>query len=185
MIGKSERRKYFRPLDLFVTIFFLAIAIIGVELFRRDLMQTFSLQNVEPVGTIVIKRNIVQRRLSDRVVWDRLANESPVYMGDLIRIAEVSSATLYVDANSIDIDENTLIRIARAADGQGLRIVLSEGSLSLAADQQSKSIVLDLNGQQVQTGQGTVLSASVREDRQSIQVNEGSAQYIAAVRCGN
>ena len=179
MSGKAERRKYFRPLDIFVLIIFLVIAIAGVELFRRDLLQTFRLHNVEPVGTIVIKRNIVQRRLSDRVVWDRLVNESPVYLGDLIRIAEISAATLYVDANSIDIDENTLIRIMRAADGQGLRIILSEGSLSLAAEEHSKSITLDLNGQQVQTGQGTVLNASVRDDRQSVQVNAGAALYIS------
>jgi len=179
MGDKSDRRKYSRPLDIFVLIFFLVVAAVGVELFRRDLLQTFRLQNVEPVGTIVIKRNVVQRRLSDRVIWDRLANESPVYMGDLIRIAEISAATLHIDANSIDIDENTLIRIMRAADGQGLRIILSEGSLSLVAEEDSKSITLDLNGQQVLTGQGTVLTASVRDDSQSVQVIEGTALYTA------
>ena len=180
MSGRKRGSGSLRPLDIFIIIFFLAIAAAGLEFFRRDLLQTFSLQNAEPVGTIVIKRNTVQRRLSDRVVWDRLSNESPVYVGDLIRVAEISNATLFIDANSIDIEENTLIRITRGADGEGVRISLSEGSLSLAADENAGSLTIDLNGQQIQTGQGTVLSASVSDERRLILVNEGSARFVGS-----
>ncbi|MCL2805316.1 MAG: hypothetical protein FWD26_05195 [Treponema sp.] len=176
--GVRPGRVFFRPLDFFIVVFFLFIAVFCFELFRNDLMQTFSLQNVDPVGTVVIKRNTVQRRLSDRAIWDRLASESPVYIGDLIRIADISAATLYIDANSIDLDENTIIRITRAPDGEGIQITLSEGSLSLVAEDQSKSLVIDLNGQKVQTGRGTVLTAAVSEEQKSFQVSEGFAQFV-------
>ena len=179
-IVRNERRSNFRSIDLFIIIFFIIIALLGLELFRRDLLQTFKLQNVEPVGTVIVKRNVVQRRLSDRVIWDRLSNESPVYIGDLIRVADISAATVHIDANSIDIDENTLIRITRSADGEGVQIYLSEGSLSLAAERESKSLIIDIKGQQIQTTQGTVMSAAVKEDRQSIQVNEGAVQLVSA-----
>jgi len=143
-------------------------------------MQTFRLNNVEPVGTVIVKRNTVQRRLSDRIIWDRLINESPVYIGDLIRVAEISAATIIINDNSLEIAENTLIRITRSADGDGVQINLSEGSLSLASNQDSKSLTIDLNGQHIQTTQGTVMSAAVKENKQSIQVSEGTVQFAAA-----
>jgi len=176
----TKRRRSFRLLDLFIIIIFLSIAVLCLEGFRRDLLQTFNLLNEEPVGTIIVKRNIVQRRLADRVIWDRLTNESPVYIGDIIRVADISSAMLNIDANNIDIDENTLIRISRSADGEGFMLILSEGSLSLAADVNSKSITLDLNGQRIITGHSTVLSAAVGNDRQFIQINEGIAQFVSS-----
>ena len=54
--------------DVFVVIILLLIAIICLDMFRHDLMFTFNLQNVEPIGTVVVKKNVVQRRLGDRVL---------------------------------------------------------------------------------------------------------------------
>ena len=168
----------FRVADILIILFFLSIAALSFNLFRLDLMQTIDLRNVEPVGTVVIKKNTVQRRLSDRVLWDRLASESPVYIGDLIRVAELSAATLYIEDINIDINENTLIRITRAVDGEGLQILLSEGNLSLIAGEASGGITLDLNGRQIQTGAGTVLNAEAGTDGVSVQVNGGTALFV-------
>ena len=165
--------------DKAVIFIFLSIAVICLVFFWLDLMFTFELRNVEPVGHIVIKRNVVQRRLADRVLWDRLANESPVYLGDLIRIAEVSAATLYLEGNSLDLTENTLIRITRAPDGEGIQIFLTEGNLSLAATAEGSRISLDINGHLIQTDSGTVLNASSSASGFILQVNEGQAYFIS------
>ena len=178
----GKERGYFGLTDLFIVIIFLFIAAFNVEMFRRDLMQTFKLKNVEPAGTVVIKKNTVQRRISDRVLWDRLANRSPVYIGDLIRVAEVSAATLYIDDNNIDLDENTLIRIIRAEDGESLRIVLSEGSLSLAAGTVGGNVGFDQKGMQVRAEPGTVISADAGKGGISVQVNEGNARIVESGR---
>ena len=179
MSGKVRGSGKFRFKDFLVIVIFLSIAAASVELFRRDLLQTFSLQNVEPVGVVVVKKNTVQRRLSDRVLWDRLANESPVYIGDLIRVADLSSASLFIEDNSIELVENTLIRIIRGADNEGIQIVLSEGNLSLAAGDEASSILIDMMGQQVQTVAGAVVNLSMTTDGSfSVQVNEGSVQII-------
>jgi len=182
MNGKRKKgSEYFRLLDLFIVMLFSLIAIFCIDMFRYDFLRTVNLRNVEPIGTVVIKKNTVQRRISDRVLWDRLAGESPVYIGDLIRVAEVSAATLYVDDNSIDLDENTLIRITRAADGKSLRLELSEGTISLASGAKAAGVSLALNGKQVLTAPNTVLSAGINETGGIIvQVNEGSAQIIEA-----
>jgi len=181
MKGKARGSGYFRFSDLIIIIVFLSIAAFSLAMFRRDLLQTFTLRNVEPVGTVVIKKNTVQRRISDRVLWDRLVSESPVYIGDLIRVAEISAATLYIDDNSIDLEENTLIRIILAADGESLQLELSGGTLSLATGTQGRSVGLSINGRQVQAAPNTVVSAGVSETGGIVvQVNEGNAQIVEA-----
>lgn len=165
-------------LDLFITVLFILVAAVSVDLFRRDLLQTFNLQNVEPVGKVVVKKNTVQRRFSDRVLWDRLASESPVYSGDLIRVAEISSAVLYLEDSSIELDENTLIRIIPGEDGEGLQIILTEGSIVYIAGEDS-NITLDLNGRRIVPSAGNVVNASIADNGLiSHNVTENVTRYV-------
>jgi hypothetical protein len=173
---KRKNSNRFGLRDFLIIVIFLSVAAACVCMFWFDLMYTINLQNVEPVGTVIVKKNTVQRRLSDRVLWDRLAYESPVYLGDLIRVAEVSAATLNVKNSSLDLNENTLIRVTLSPDGE-LLIELSEGSLSVAVSNES-GVVINLGGKQVRTAPGTVLSASSGSDGIAVRVNEGHASLI-------
>jgi len=173
----------FRFRDFLVILFCLFIFGYSINLFRLDLFNTINLQNVEPVGTITIKSNTVQRRIADRVIWDRLIIESPVYLGDLIRVAEMSSATLNIEGQQLDIGENTLIRIQLAPNGEGLRIELSEGTIGVTVTEESVNrgftpLQLDLNGRVVETSAGTSITASASNDGTAIQVNEGTVTFI-------
>lgn len=132
-------------------------------MFRHDLYFTFDLKNVTSVGTVVVRKNIVQRRLGDRVLWDRLARESPVYVRDLIRVADASAATLQIGGNSIDLEENTLVRIVLSPDGDGILLEMSYGTLSFFAEDGAERITLDLNGQQFNPQPGVVFTATVSE----------------------
>jgi len=172
----KQTKGVFRLADFLITIFFLSLASAGIALFRQDLLQTFSLQNREPAGIVIIKKNVVQRRLGDRVLWERLSNESPVYPGDLIRVAEISFASLDIESNDIELDENTLIRISRSPDGEGFHIELSSGNISFSSVGAGKNVSLELNGQVIQTGFGTVMSASAGEKGMSVQVSSGTAR---------
>jgi len=181
MNSKKKFSEYFRPVDVFIILVFLLIAIFCVDMFRYDFLRTINLRNVEPVGTVVIKKNTVQRRLSDRVLWDRLSGESPVYIGDLIRVAEISAATLSVEESVLDLDENTLIRITRAADGKTLQIVLGEGNLSLATGSESGNIGFELNGIQVHALPNSIISAGSNNTGSIVvQVAKGNAQIVKA-----
>ena len=163
--------------DFLVVLLCLSSASFFVYLFRLDLFRTInSWDERKPVGVIVIKENIVQRRLGDRFLWDRLFNESPVYMGDLIRVAELSAATLYVEENQIELEENTLIRVQRASSGDNtIGIELSEGGMNLSTE--GKGLALYVGGRLVQVNSGTVLNASINSGTEgfSVQVSQGSA----------
>jgi LysM repeat protein len=166
-------------IDIFVLVFFLSTAVTGLYLFRRDLMKTIEARDVEPVGIIIIRNNVVQRRHEDRMVWDRLYVDSFVYSGDLVRAAEISSASINVDENKISLNENTLIRVQYSMGKAGpLEIELKEGNLSLTSGTGGTAILLNLMGSQVYPSPGSVLNAETSQEGIIVQVNEGSASLV-------
>jgi len=173
-------KSQFRIIDFFVLIFFLFTAAAGLYLFQQDLMRTIDSRDEEPAGIIVLRNNIVQRRHEDRVLWDRIFIDSPVYSGDLIRAAELSSAAINILETNVYLNENTLIRIQPSADGRGsLQVELQEGNLSVSSDKGAETgILLNLMGRVVEAAPGTALNASVGEEGLSVQVNEGAARFI-------
>jgi hypothetical protein len=180
--ARYKKRSDFSFLDLFIIVFFLFIAVVSLYLFRLDLLNTFRLQNVEPAGTVVIKKNTVQRRLGDRVIWDRLNTESPVYVGDLIRVADVSAATLYIKGNSIELDENTLIRIVLSPDGEGLQIIMTSGTVAVFAEKGAEKVSINLNGQEVKSEPETVVRAVMPEKGEpTVKVYENVKKYVEEV----
>jgi hypothetical protein len=152
-------------------------------LFRLDLLKVFSSNNEKPVGVIIVKNNIVQRRIADRVLWDRLMVDSPAYVGDIIRTANQSTAALRIEDNLININENTLIRILRSPGTEDdLHIVLDGGNLSVNTGYGGGTITLNLMGRHVEIGSDTIINASVLNEGIVLQVNEGSAAFVGEDR---
>jgi len=168
--------------DVFVILICVSGAAFSLNLFRLDLFQSIASLNKKPAGTVTVKYNNVQRRFSDRMLWSRLAVESPVYLGDLIRVAEYSAATLYINDDVIDINENSLIRIHALVDDEGrVMIDLGSGSLSVSGGKTGTAnggVALKIMGSVVAPKAGTTLSASAGENGMTVQVNEGSALII-------
>ncbi|MCL2229763.1 MAG: hypothetical protein FWC01_01575 [Treponema sp.] len=160
----------------------IALCLFGIfyflNLFRLDLFHTIRLKNVSPVGEIILKHNVVQRRIADRVLWDRLEVRSSVYLGDLIRIPELSSATLDITGQKIDLHENTLIRIQLADDGTTLQIELTEGSVGLTTNEEGAPLQLNLMGHVIETAAGSSINVTATDNGLVVQVNEGSAVIV-------
>jgi len=173
---KSLPRKRFA--DIFVIIFCVSGAAFSLNLFRLDLFQSIASQNKKPMGIVTVKYNNVQRRFSERVLWSRLAVESPVYLGDLIRVAEYSAATLRINNDIIDINENSLIRIRASVDNEGRIVIdLGSGSLSISGGKTGEAgggVALKIMGSVIAPEAGTILSASAGDNGMMVQVNEGS-----------
>lgn len=176
--GREAKESSFRLVDFLVILLCLFGMAAGFYLFRQDLYRTLSSRNELPVGTITIKNNIVQRRMGDRVLWDRLFVESPVYIGDLIRVAGLSSATLNIDDNHIDLDENTIIRIIRSLDGEGaFQIELASGTINMASLPGAGSILVSVMGRQIKATPGAVFSITAGEDGMELRVSEGAVRF--------
>lgn len=63
--------------------------------------------NEQPIATITFKYKTAPRKFMDRVVWDRLRQDSPVYNGDTIHTATLSEANIWFN------DENVMDKILR------------------------------------------------------------------------
>ena len=83
---------------------------------------------------IQIKKNTVQRRFLDDLLWDRLRDTSPLYDGDTIRTAPVSEATVFINQNGDEIEllPSSMIQIFISADDK-LDAKLQNGSVNARA----------------------------------------------------
>jgi hypothetical protein len=173
-VKKSGDRK-FRFVDLLVILFCLSGAVYSLNLFRLDLFQTLNAQNETPIGTVTIKRNTVQRRMADRVIWDRLIKESPVYSNDTIRVGEISEANLHIGGNDITLNENTLVRLRLNKETGGFQIELTSGNMNLVTAPKGEKVILSVMGKQVEAAPGTSLNAAAGNDGMKLQISEGAA----------
>jgi len=172
--GKKSKGK-FRLVDLLVILVCLFGAVYSVNLFWSDLFQTLNGKNKTPIGTVNVKKNIVQRRMSDRVVWDRLIRETPVYSNDLIRVGDNSEIDLHVGGNDLTINENTLLRLRYEKETGEFQIDLSSGSIGLVASPEGGGIVLNVMGKKMKANPGAALNAAATNDGVALQVSKGSA----------
>jgi hypothetical protein len=184
--GTEMKNKKLRLVDIIIILFCLLGAAGSFTMFWFGLFSPNSSNNEKPAGILNMKNNVIQRRPEDRVLWGRLALNSPVYFGDLILVTESSSATLNIDDNYINLNENTLIRIQRRTDKGAIQIDLEEGYIEIHPDKgiisgrQGVIPVINAGGSKVAAEPGTVLSIEARRDGGvEVQVIEGSAVMSA------
>jgi hypothetical protein len=166
----------FRFVDFIVVLFCLSGAAYSVNLFRLDLFQTLTAQNETSIGSVTIKKNTVQRRMANRVLWDRLIKESPVYSNDTIRVAEFSEAELHVGGNDITLNENTLVRLRLNKETGEFQIELTSGNMDLVTAPEGENVILNIMGRQVEAAPGTALSAAAGSKGMELQISEGAAK---------
>ena len=157
--------------DILLVLLCLSVAAGSLYMFYKSIFQKL-ISQAEPVGAVTVKLNSVQRRMGDRVLWDRLVSRSPLYPGDLVRVSELSAATLHFSGNDIDLDANTLIRVD--VKGGRPQIELSTGNLALNTGAGGGNISLVIADKVIEAGPGTVLSASTGEEGMVLQVSEGA-----------
>ena len=160
-------------------IFIYGFCVIGIlfflNLFRLDLFKTLTRQTEAPIAVITFKYKAAQRRFADRVLWDRLKKESPVYDGDFIRTAEISEATVtFTGGNAvINLAENSLIQLHE--DDGGLRIDINGGGVS--ADASDSSLMLVSGDRQITVEPGGVVKAGMENGDFTLRVMEGTASF--------
>jgi hypothetical protein len=175
---QAKEKEHNRLLDTLVVMLCLFFMLFFVSRFWNDLNQQRLKDGEQPIGTIVLKKKTAQRRFVDRVLWDRLQRESPVYNGDVIRTAEVSEASIIFQNGRqqvINLNENSLIQIF--SDENGERINFTKGDISVESAQ--GGIALVASGKTVNIGEGGIVSAHTDErDTFNLTVVAGDAWLV-------
>jgi hypothetical protein len=173
----NPREKTFGPQDALFICLYLAGTAVCLFLFWQDLNLSLTRLDEKPVGVVTYKYRATQRRYAERILWERLKEESPVYDGDTIRTADVSEATisLFADSGIIDLGENTLIRIQ--VEKTGTVIDLTDGGVSAVV--QSGGLRIASGDVTVDAVPGSVVAATVSDAAGKaaleLRVLEGSA----------
>jgi hypothetical protein len=171
---KSQRA--LSAVDSAVILICLFGAFFSFWFFWKDLNRALN-RNQEPAGTITFKKGGAQRRLGDRVLWDRLRQESPVYDGDFIRTAELSDATVTFKEGTkkFSLSENSLIQI-RTVEG---RTVVDLASGDIRMENSGPDVLVLLSGGKQVELLGTMKVRAGEDGSFELAVLEGQAVISA------
>lgn len=159
--------------------FCIPVCLVFLWLFWRDLNRTSVRNDKTQIASIYFKRRIAQRKYSDRVVWERLAQSSPLYDKDTLRIAKEAQARIKFKNNAeLRVDENTMLQILTNKDGS-VSINLSGGDVTIDTTAVEEgavfSILLD-DGTKMNLSAGSKMTASKNDSGgSSFQIQSGSA----------
>ncbi|MDR1588100.1 MAG: FecR family protein, partial [Treponema sp.] len=169
--------KIFGLRDLVFICLYIAGAAVSLFFFWRDLNAALTRLDEKPAGVVTRKYRAAQRRYAERILWERLKTESPIYNGDTIRTADASGVvvSLSADGGIIELGENTLVQIQ--VGKTGTLIDLAEGSVSASAG--NAGLRIESGGVTINAAPGALVAAAIPAAAEAggpeIRVLEGSA----------
>ncbi len=151
-----------------ITIFICLIgAFISSALFYKGFFRALTKLNEEPIATITFKYKTAQRKFLERVVWDRLKQNSPVYNGDTIHTENLAEATVYfIDGNVMNLSENTMAQVF-LSENQLLTAELTDGYATVDAGEAGAGVVLVADGMEIALEAGSSVGAGIESKSKS------------------
>lgn len=151
-----------------ITIFICLIgAFISSALFYKGFFRALTKLNEEPIATITFKYKTAQRKFLERVVWDRLRQNSPVYNGDTIHTENLAEATVYfIDGNVMNLSENTMAQVF-LSENQLLTAELTDGYATVDAGEAGAGVVLVADGMEIALEAGSSVGAGIESKRKT------------------
>ena len=150
-----------RLLDVLIVVLCLSVFTISIRSFWLDLNSSSTRKDKEEIATIEFKRKIAQRKFNDRVVWERLQQNSPLYDFDIIRTAEDAAATVtFKDGTVLELHENTMLQVSYTEEG--LQISVNDGNIEVdtTSAAETKKVALSMeNGSVLKLDSGSKISA--------------------------
>lgn len=164
------------PFRISISICLICAAISSL-LFYKSFFRALEKINEEPIATITFKYKTAQRKFLERVVWDRLRQNSYVYNGDTIHTAELSEATVWFDdGTTLELLENTMAQVFRHEDGT-LDTQLEKGGATVDSSNGGNGMTLSAGGIKLNVKGGSKVSAQKEERGTSVNltVQKGNA----------
>ncbi len=166
-----------RLLDAFIVLMGVTVCWTSLTFFFREINRHTIRRDKEAIATIVYKYKIAHRKFNDRVVWERLWQNAPLYNADKIRTAEQSYATIcFIDGTKIDILASTMIQVFYNENGYYLNVGNGSVSVDTTSVTENKAVHLVLeDGSDVACEPGS---------RISTVTNSGSGVNSVTVQAG-
>lgn len=152
--------------------------------FYKSFNYSLSKLNETPIATITFKYKTAQRKLLERLVWDRLRQKSPLYNGDTVHTSDASEATVtFTDGNKIELFESTMIQIWKDEDSGKANAEIYDGSVYVESGdgETTDGVFLKSDGGSISVAMESGAAASVDLSRGGfVQVVSGNASISNA-----
>lgn len=189
---RKRTKSRLRKRDLLVALLCPLFSAFFGYLFWKDLNSyTLHRDDKERIATIEFKQRIAQRKFDDRVVWERIGQNAPLYDNDTIRTADFSEAVIHFkDGTQLSISENTMLQVSLDKD-KGLQISVAGGGIQVASAAGGGAVSVKLDdGSVVSVDAGSTLAAQshagtgvrsveVRSGSASVKTEQGSAEQLS------
>ena len=183
----QKKRQKLRASDILLVLVCLSICATSLWFFWKDLNSSSTRNDIDKIATIHFKRNISQRKFNDRVVWERLQQDSELYNNDVIRTSDGAEAVImFNDGTKVDLNENTMIQIVMEKDGS-VKLAVDGGNVEVdTTASTSESVQLSMNdGSSVNLEKGSRVTAAAPAAGEngaggSITVQDGKAVVSTA-----
>ncbi|MBP5174857.1 MAG: hypothetical protein ILP07_02955 [Treponema sp.] len=183
---KKKTKSKLRAAD-FLVIFLCLLFFSGfIFLFYKDLTHFTRRSDKTQVATVQWRDRVVQRKFNDRVVWELLAPDAPLYDEDTVRTSELSKTGIRFGSGDecveLSIFENTLVQIFTTEEGE-LQINLSGGDIKVDSTAGASQFAIKMaDGSTVKVMGGSSVSAGSNPElgRSTVDVANGQAELSAA-----
>jgi len=149
------------------------------SLFLMDINAVSIRIGEKELGTVVFKKLTATRKAPSGLGWERMQNNSPVYNADTLRTAGFSEAAVYFDdGTSLDMLENTMLKLNFGGKAKGLEFL--EGEISLTGSREGASYDISSAAGSIKLGKDSKATFSREAGTLSVEVTQGSASIVKA-----
>ena len=160
--------------DKAVTAILVAIILILLYIMQCHWRNRFGARgDAKPVGEVEYKYHRVQRKYSDRMLWEEVEPKSPVYAYDWVMTKEKSDARITLkNGMKVEMDPESMVEIDETRDGVGL--TLRDGTIRADTRDAKSGTITAADGTRIDLEKG---EAQISTDGQavSVDVKEGKA----------
>ncbi len=152
-----------------------AVIIVSSLALYREMTGRIEKNAGDSIGTIVFKKKTAVRKYAEFVIWEDIANNSPVFNYDSIRTYAESAAYIRLNNGAeISLDENTMIVLV--IDDAGVKINFDQGSVSAkSGSDRTGTISLNTRDASISMDEGEL---AIRKDDKTTDVNVYSGNAV-------
>lgn len=157
---KKKRNILFKKTDKIVILICslgIAFSLIG---YFRDVYKTNLRTDEKPIARLTNRNKSVQRRFRDRLVWDIIRENTPLYIGDFVRTTALADAEITFDSGTIiNMSHNSLIEILPESEFANLKI--TSGTVSIKTPEK---ITLKAGRETLEISEDSIVSMNIQPD---------------------
>ena len=157
---KKKRNILFKNSDKIIILVCSLGIIFSLIGYFHDVYKTNLRTDEKPIACLTNRSKSVQRRFRDRLVWDIIRENTPLYVGDFVRTTALAEAEITFDSGTIiNMSHNSLIEILPESDIANLKI--TSGTVSIKTPEK---ITLRAGRETLEISEDSIVSMNIQPD---------------------